>query len=235
VDTKPEQINIFNNPPRGRTPGNRMAQSQLSELMNPAPLMNPPAINPPAMNPPAVNPIAMNPAAMNPAAMNPAAMNPAAVNPATMNPIAMNPAAMNPVAMNPAAMNPAAMMHSLYGLYTNPFGWFPQPAGYLPPGAQMPFPSQPAAAPPSVDYPVISDWLKYCDDHPKRRGDNLMAHAAKFSEDGFRTINQLVSERVTINSLSEWLHIGHGTADLLIRYATEDCDLVRCGQFRMGG
>ena len=73
----------------------------------------------------------------------------------------------------------------------------------------------------------------YCDQHPDRSGANLGALILKFQELGFRFINQLTSSRITIDKLSEWLSIGPRTADLIIGFAQEDCQLANAGKFKM--
>ena len=57
--------------------------------------------------------------------------------------------------------------------------------------------------------------------------------AEKFEEQGYHTIEQLTSTRITVVDLSTWLGIGKHTADLIIQYADEDRNLVRNGMFRM--
>jgi hypothetical protein len=85
-----------------------------------------------------------------------------------------------------------------------------------------------------VKFPRIPDWLAYCDQHPDRSGADLTALIPKFQAQGFRTINQLTGNRITIDKLSEWLSIGPGTADLMIGFAEEDCQLISAGKFEMG-
>ena len=126
-----------------------------------------------------------------------------------------------------------------YGFYPPPYpahGWYPQllppnmnPA--LPAGIRMGNPSQPV--PTGTDVPKIGAWLKYCDNHPDRRGENFILHAGKFDEQGYRRINQLTGDRISVEKLSSWLSIGKGTADLLIQYAGEDMELVKAGTFSM--
>jgi hypothetical protein len=85
----------------------------------------------------------------------------------------------------------------------------------------------------SVKGPAISTWLQYCDSLPIRQGENFVELAGKFGEQGYRTIDQLMSSRVSIENLSGWLGIGKGTADYIIQYADEDMVLVRNGKFTM--
>lgn len=82
--------------------------------------------------------------------------------------------------------------------------------------------------------PRISPWLQYCDRLVGRDGEDFFALMDKFDEQGFRTIDQLTSSRISIEKLSDWLKIGKGTADLIIQYAEEDMALVRDGNFTMG-
>ena len=69
-----------------------------------------------------------------------------------------------------------------------------------------------------IDYPQITAWLQYCDNHASRSGEDFCLLARKFSDQGYRRIHQLTSRR-----------IGKGTADLLIEYADEDAELVESG------
>jgi hypothetical protein len=85
----------------------------------------------------------------------------------------------------------------------------------------------------SVVYPNISDWLEYCDRHQHRRGEGFSNHIQAFEQEGYRRINQLTGKRMTVEKLSEWVHIGTGTADLLIQYAEEDVELIKRGVFSM--
>jgi hypothetical protein len=121
-----------------------------------------------------------------------------------------------------------------FGGYYPPYGYGMSP-WYLPPP-----PPIPAAAPPPapkkklhVEFPKISEWLRYCDQHPQRGGENLSTYAWKFDKEGYRRINQLTGDRISVEKLSEWLNIGKGIADLIIRYAEEDVELVKAGEFQM--
>jgi len=57
----------------------------------------------------------------------------------------------------------------------------------------------------------------------------------KFDKEGFRRLNQLTGDRITVEKLSEWLGIGKGTADLILRYAEEDITAIQvcAGAFQM--
>jgi hypothetical protein len=121
-----------------------------------------------------------------------------------------------------------------------PYGYYPPP--YPPPypptwhGYSQGPPStlNPAGAPIiKVNYPMIIPWLNYCDKHPERCGEDFSAHADKFNKEGYRRLHQLTGDRVSVEKLSDWLGIGKGTADLLIRYAEEDLELVKAGTFTM--
>jgi hypothetical protein len=130
-----------------------------------------------------------------------------------------------------------------YGYYPPPsaYGppaWYSPPTGYVqghPQYGQVPGYAQTPVLPPTtkIEYPMISEWLKYCDRHPQRRGENLSDHGWKFDKEGYRRIHQLTGDRITVENLSDWLMIGKGTADLLIRYAEEDIELVKAGTFMM--
>ena len=108
---------------------------------------------------------------------------------------------------------------------------FPQPPGTQAYGA--PPPNGPNPTPPlkQVRGPQISAWLQYCDRLPGRDGDDLSALTDKFRMQGYRTIDQLA--QMSVENLSNWLEIGKGTADLIIRYAEEDMAFVRAGNFTM--
>ena len=118
--------------------------------------------------------------------------------------------------------------------------WYPQPAplnlnpailAAIPAAIHMGNPPQPAL--PKTEVPKIRAWLDYCDRHPDRQGEHFGAHGRKFDEEGYRRINQLTGERISVEKLSNWLGIGKGTADLLIQYAGEDMKLVEAGTFSM--
>ena len=131
------------------------------------------------------------------------------------------------------------MPYSYYPPPALPPVWYtqgPQPAiGFAPPN---PVPAQAGVAlaanqAVAVVYPLIRDWLEYCDRHPGRCGEDFAAHGEKFDKEGYRRINQLARDRITVEKLSEWLQIGKGTADLLIGYAEEDIGLIKAGMFTM--
>ena len=84
---------------------------------------------------------------------------------------------------------------------------------------------------PMVACPNIAEWLRYCDKHPQRSGDNLSAHILNFEDQGYQQINQIM--QATIEQLSDWLNIGKGIADLIISYAKEDVRLLNEGSFSM--
>jgi hypothetical protein len=104
------------------------------------------------------------------------------------------------------------------------------PHGNPTPAILAPQPITPVAG---VKYPKVPDWILYCDRHPDRSGANLSALIPKFQELGYRFISQLCNDRITVNKLSEWLAVGPGTADLIIGFAQEDCQLVVAGKFTM--
>lgn len=129
-----------------------------------------------------------------------------------------------------------------YGVYPPPQAYFPGPYQQWFPGFHAPsptgMPSYPGLPTPPVqnhiEVPKISDWLRYCDKHPGRWGDNLFALAGyKLEQEGYRRIDQLTRDHISVENLSSWLSIGKGTADLIIRYADEDMILVKVGQFSM--
>ena len=143
----------------------------------------------------------------------------------------------NPTAAQPAP-TPAPLL-MLYGVYPPPppFSYYglPNPMQWsaLPP--QVPVPQPNSTVPRKhLQGPLISPWLQYCDRLLDRKGENFSALAAKFDKEGYRTIDQLTSSnRMSVENLSNWLGIGKGIADLIIRYAEEDMILVEDGNFTM--
>ena len=144
-----------------------------------------------------------------------------------------------------ASMQAQAAFPMPYGFYpppnpffANPMQWpgFPQgpqpqapgPQGYY--GVPQANPSAPLR---NIRRPRISDWLRHCDHVPERDGEYFFGLADKFDRQGYRTIDQLTSSRISIENLSSWLEIGKGTADLIIQYAEENMALVRDGKFTM--
>lgn len=136
----------------------------------------------------------------------------------------------------PPPPGPPPPMNFPYSYYPPPYmlpQWYAQPP---PPAAPPMLPTPNLALPalkPSVDieYPKISEWLAYCDQHPARRGEDFSAHVRKFNNEGYRRIHQLTGDRISVEKLSDWLSIGKGTADLLIRYAEEDVERIKAGTF----
>jgi hypothetical protein len=135
------------------------------------------------------------------------------------------------------AAHPYPMPYGFYPPPPNPFfSGFPNPMQW--PGAGIPHPPGPeasstAAPPRHIRGPRIHDWLQHCDRVPGREGEFFFGLAAKFDDQGYRTIDQLTNSRMTVENLSNWLAIGKGTADLIIQYAEEDMALVRNGNFSM--
>ena len=113
----------------------------------------------------------------------------------------------------------------------------PQPPSSQAYGAPQPTPAvpqpNPIIPPKCFRGPRIPTWLQYCDRHPGRDGEIFFALAEKFDGQGYRTIDQLTGDRMSIENLSNWLEIGKGTADLIIHYAEEDMAMVRDGNFTM--
>ena len=64
-------------------------------------------------------------------------------------------------------------------------------------------------------------------------GDNLAALATNFDAQGYWTIDQLTSGRISIKNLSSWMNIGKGTANYIIQYADEDMVLTNDGKLTM--
>lgn len=80
---------------------------------------------------------------------------------------------------------------------------------------------------------MLRAWLEHCDEHSDRKGEYFSEYADKFDEQGYRRINQLTGNRMSVEKLANLLGIGMGTADLLIQYAEEDMELVKAGTFSM--
>jgi hypothetical protein len=131
-------------------------------------------------------------------------------------------------------------LNQLLPMANFPYGCYPPPYmlwlySQLPPTTILN--QVPAVAPKllPVQYPLITQWLKYCDSHLTRCSEDLGDHADKFSKEGYRRINQLTGDCISVEKLSDWLGIDKGTADLLIQYAEEDVELVKAGTFTMDG
>jgi hypothetical protein len=132
-----------------------------------------------------------------------------------------------------------------FGFYPTPNPYFANPMQWQGAGHNLPQPPGPPAqgfgvpqANPTVALrhvrgPCIFDWLGYCDRLPGRDGEFFFGLADKFDRQGYRTIDQLTGNRMSVENLSNWLEIGKGTADLIIQYAEEDMALVRDGTFTM--
>jgi hypothetical protein len=84
-----------------------------------------------------------------------------------------------------------------------------------------------------MDSPKVMPWLNYCDRHPNHCGDSLSDYTHKFDQEGYHRVDQLTSNRVSVENLVGWVKIGIGIAGLVIRYADEDMVLVNAGQFSM--
>ena len=135
---------------------------------------------------------------------------------------------------------PAVMPHGFYHSphmyfpgYMQQHGWpgQPPPAGFHP--NMMPGFQQPAPIVPTTKGPTICDWLDHCDHLPDCQAPLFFTLLEKFRRQGYQTIDQLTSSRVTVADLSSWLDIGKGTADLIIAYADQDMALVRNGMFKL--
>jgi len=126
--------------------------------------------------------------------------------------------------------------------------WYPQPNQMQPgmfPG-QLPFPgvhgmppnlptnaqSVPAIPTPSP-VPKLAAWLEYCDQHVDRSGDNLVQYKDQFEAEGFRRLDQLFGNIVSVEDISRWLSIKKGVAVTILNYANDDMALVRAGKFTM--
>ena len=84
-----------------------------------------------------------------------------------------------------------------------------------------------------VNYPMITEWLTFCDNHPQRSGEDFGSLVPKFDKEGFRRLHQLTGDRITVEKLSDWLGIGKGTADLILGYAEEDVAAIRAGTLQI--
>jgi hypothetical protein len=164
-------------------------------------------------------------------------MKPPEVNVIINGPRGRAPAQAYVQAQAQAFPQPPPSMNFPYGYYPSPYMMLPP--WYLqepPPSAPSHFPGQPAPAPTgaaAIEYPAITAWLAYCDRHQSRCGENFSLHAEKFTKEGYRRIDQITHDRISVEKLSSWLSIGKGTADLLIQYAGEDAMLVKAGTFTM--
>ena len=128
-----------------------------------------------------------------------------------------------------------------------PYNCYPSPNMYFlmhPPPWMHGIPVPPSGFPPTTmpahPYPVviqptklpaIAEWLWWCDHQPDCQGAALESLAWKFEQEGYRSIDQLA--RMSVRELSSWFTIGKGMADLLIKYASDDMELICNGTFKM--
>jgi hypothetical protein len=157
-------------------------------------------------------------------------------------PTDVKPAELNLYAVPPRMKTaPGPAQNTMMGGFgLGPMNCYPpyrMPPWYLPPPPPT-HTTPPPAAPKgtsnsNVEFPKIPEWLRYCDRHPQRKGENLGQHIGSFEKEGFRRINQLAGSRISVEKLSEWLNIGKGTADLIIQFAEEDVELAKAGGLRM--
>src|SRR6266576_3994611 len=103
----------------------------------------------------------------------------------------------------------------------------------VPPSDQLATQTNPQLEAADIDYPLITKWLSYCDQHAHQGGQNLSRYAVAFDAEGFVTIDQLVGPHINIEKLSEWLGIRKGTADLILRYTETDIGLVKAGKLNL--
>lgn len=125
---------------------------------------------------------------------------------------------------NPYFLNPTGMQWA---------GGLPPQAGPPVPGPPQPNPTAPGGPQKHIRGPHISAWLQYCNRLPGLDGEKFSAFAEKFDKEGYRTIDQLIGSRMSVENLSNWLGIGKGIADRIIQYAEEDMAYVRDGNFTM--
>jgi hypothetical protein len=146
---------------------------------------------------------------------------PIGTKPAEINLYSHGPHTHAPAQASAAGFPQPSNMDFPFGYYPSPYmmppGWYSQPppaALNLAPAAALPMPPtlNPAAPAPrqvaSGNYLNITDWLAYCDRHPDRCGEDFSAHSATFRNEGYRRIQQLISNRMTIKTLSTCLGWG---------------------------
>jgi hypothetical protein len=134
---------------------------------------------------------------------------------------------------SPYHLLPYYPMQASMGLHPGAMGVPPQAGSNLHPIAMQTqsLPSKKMDSPKVI--PKVIPWLNYCDRHPNRCGDSLSDYAHKFDQEGYRRVDQLTSNRVSVENLAGWVKIGTGIAGLVIHYADEDMVLVNAGQFSM--
>jgi hypothetical protein len=94
-------------------------------------------------------------------------------------------------------------------------------------------PTTPALPMQPLKYPLIVEWPTYCDGHLQCAGEDFTSIMPKFDKEGLWCLHQLISDNITVEKLSDWLGIGKGMADLIIRYAEEDIAAIHAGGFQM--
>ena len=138
----------------------------------------------------------------------------------------MSGALANPYLSYPNVPPPPLLWYGQAPIYHPPFP-LPHPQLYMVPLMTSVLPTPP------IKYPLIAEWLVQCDDHPQCSSEDFTNLVPKFDKEGFRRLHQLTGGRITVEKLSEWLGIGKGTADLILRYAEEDIAAIRARAFQM--
>lgn len=116
--------------------------------------------------------------------------------------------------------------------------YLPPPYAYHPPGYHHEYHANAPSSDPIEElddvelYPLMRDWLVSIDNSPHGKdGQNFQQHVSALTCEGFRRIQQLVDETVTIDVLlacCQGLTRGDGT--LLLGYAKKDVAAIRLAE-----
>jgi hypothetical protein len=128
---------------------------------------------------------------------------------------------------NPFMMPPMPMpMFYNQGLGQNPIGSHP----FL--GPQYPPIPQATNSCRQVEYPEVTRWFRFLDEHEERRKDGISfaPFGDMLKNKGFVRITQLTLDFITLKDLQDWLGIEVGTAILIMQYAKDDIESIKAGK-----
>ncbi len=88
------------------------------------------------------------------------------------------------------------------------------------------------SCPSAVEYPEVTRWFHFLDEHEERRKDGIgfAAFGDVLKNKGFLRITQLTLDFITLKDLQDWLGIEVGTAILIMQYAKDDIESIKAGR-----
>lgn len=100
------------------------------------------------------------------------------------------------------------------------------------PNPQVPITQAPAPPRMPVEYPDVTRWFRFLDEHEERNKDGILfaPYGPVLKEKGFRRITQLTGDFIRLENLQEWLGVNVGTAILIMQYAKHDVDEIKAGR-----